>query len=315
MTVTAGTPIELVEGVYATLADRVAGGRQRFGRPLTLTEKILLNHLGDAGRTDRARRHLQRLPARPRRHAGRHRADGAAAVHDRRPAHHGRAVHRALRPPDLGQGGRTHRPGRRRRHQPRGLRLPPLGQRQVRHRLLGTRQRHHPPGRARELRLSRRHDDRHRQPHAERRRPGHGGHRRRRCRRGRRHDRLPVQRPLAEGHRRPADRHAVRVVVTEGRHPRGRPRPDRRGRHRRDHRVPRPGRRQHLGHRQGHHLQHGRRDRRHLQRVPLRPQHGDVPEGDGPRGDRRRGRQGRRPTCGPTTARCTTSWSRSTSTS
>jgi len=47
MTVTAGTPIELVEGVYATLPQRVAAGRERFGRPLTLTETILLNHLGD----------------------------------------------------------------------------------------------------------------------------------------------------------------------------------------------------------------------------------------------------------------------------
>lgn len=47
MTVTAGTPIELVEGVYAKLPGRVAAGRERFGRPLTLTEKILLNHLAD----------------------------------------------------------------------------------------------------------------------------------------------------------------------------------------------------------------------------------------------------------------------------
>ncbi|MFN8023637.1 MAG: aconitate hydratase [Acidimicrobiales bacterium] len=47
MTVTAGTPIELVQGVYATLDERVAAGRERFGRPLTLTEKILLNHLYD----------------------------------------------------------------------------------------------------------------------------------------------------------------------------------------------------------------------------------------------------------------------------
>ena len=47
MTVTAGTPIELVEGAYATLAERAAAGRARFGRPLTLTEKILLNHLGN----------------------------------------------------------------------------------------------------------------------------------------------------------------------------------------------------------------------------------------------------------------------------
>jgi aconitate hydratase len=45
--VTAGTPIELVEGVYAKLPSRVAAGRARFGRPLTLTEKILLNHLGN----------------------------------------------------------------------------------------------------------------------------------------------------------------------------------------------------------------------------------------------------------------------------
>jgi aconitate hydratase len=47
MTVSAGTPIELVEGVYATLDARVATARSRFGRPLTLTEKILVNHLGD----------------------------------------------------------------------------------------------------------------------------------------------------------------------------------------------------------------------------------------------------------------------------
>jgi len=47
MTVTAGTPIELVEGVYAKLPSRVAAGRARFGRPLTVTEKILLNHLGN----------------------------------------------------------------------------------------------------------------------------------------------------------------------------------------------------------------------------------------------------------------------------
>ena len=47
MSVTAGTPIELVQGVYSTLSDRVEAGRKRFGRPLTLTEKILLNHLND----------------------------------------------------------------------------------------------------------------------------------------------------------------------------------------------------------------------------------------------------------------------------
>ena len=33
--------------VYGTLSERVALGRQRLGRPLTLAEKILINHLVD----------------------------------------------------------------------------------------------------------------------------------------------------------------------------------------------------------------------------------------------------------------------------
>jgi len=49
MAVSATTPIELVEAVYAKLGDRVALGRQRLGKPLTLTEKILVNHLRDPG--------------------------------------------------------------------------------------------------------------------------------------------------------------------------------------------------------------------------------------------------------------------------
>ncbi len=48
MAVTAGTPLSLVEQVYERLRDRVAVGRSRLGRPLTLTEKILVNHLRDA---------------------------------------------------------------------------------------------------------------------------------------------------------------------------------------------------------------------------------------------------------------------------
>ncbi len=45
MAVFASTPVELVEGVYATLDERVGRARRRFGRPLTLAEKILVNHL------------------------------------------------------------------------------------------------------------------------------------------------------------------------------------------------------------------------------------------------------------------------------
>ncbi|MEZ5178351.1 MAG: aconitate hydratase [Acidimicrobiales bacterium] len=44
---TATTPIELVEAVYGSLPGRVATGRERLGRPLTLTEKVLVNHLRD----------------------------------------------------------------------------------------------------------------------------------------------------------------------------------------------------------------------------------------------------------------------------
>jgi aconitate hydratase len=47
MPVTAGTPIELVERVYASLPDRVAAARRRLGARLTLAEKILVNHLAD----------------------------------------------------------------------------------------------------------------------------------------------------------------------------------------------------------------------------------------------------------------------------
>ncbi|MDE2718278.1 MAG: aconitate hydratase, partial [Chloroflexota bacterium] len=45
MAVFASTPVELIEGVYATLDERVGRARAGFGRPLTLAEKILVNHL------------------------------------------------------------------------------------------------------------------------------------------------------------------------------------------------------------------------------------------------------------------------------
>ncbi|WP_420609913.1 aconitate hydratase [Candidatus Poriferisodalis sp.] len=45
MAVHASTPIELIEGVYAGLGDAVAFGRERLGRALTLSEKILIAHL------------------------------------------------------------------------------------------------------------------------------------------------------------------------------------------------------------------------------------------------------------------------------
>ncbi len=50
MAVTASTPTEVVDAVYAGLPERVAIARRRLGRPLTLTEKILFAHLQDPGR-------------------------------------------------------------------------------------------------------------------------------------------------------------------------------------------------------------------------------------------------------------------------
>ena len=114
---------------------------------------------------------LRPVPPRPRGHAGRHRPDGAPPVHDRRPPPGAGPHHHPLRPPDPG-------PHRRRRSTSAaaeeanhevydflrtasarygiGFWKPGLG--------------HHPPGRPRALRLPRRDDDRHRQPHAQRRR-------------------------------------------------------------------------------------------------------------------------------------------------
>jgi len=47
MAVFAETPIELVNKVYGSLDERVAWGREKLGRALTLSEKILINHLDD----------------------------------------------------------------------------------------------------------------------------------------------------------------------------------------------------------------------------------------------------------------------------
>lgn len=47
MPVSASTPIELVDAVYANLPGNVQIARDRLQRPLTLTEKILVNHLSD----------------------------------------------------------------------------------------------------------------------------------------------------------------------------------------------------------------------------------------------------------------------------
>ncbi|HZU74846.1 MAG TPA: aconitate hydratase [Acidimicrobiales bacterium] len=65
-TVTATTPTELAAEVYGRLEERVALGRRRLGRPLTLAEKILFNHLADPGaqELDRGRSYAELYPDR-----------------------------------------------------------------------------------------------------------------------------------------------------------------------------------------------------------------------------------------------------------
>src|SRR5438067_10777505 len=48
MAVTASTPLDLVDRVYAQLPGQVAIARSRLGRGVSLAEKILFNHLADA---------------------------------------------------------------------------------------------------------------------------------------------------------------------------------------------------------------------------------------------------------------------------
>ena len=45
MTVFTKTPIELIEGVYSTLDERLSNARTKLGRQLTYAEKVLINHL------------------------------------------------------------------------------------------------------------------------------------------------------------------------------------------------------------------------------------------------------------------------------
>jgi len=48
MTVYTNTPIDLIEGVYGTLQERLDNGRKKLNRPLTYAEKILINHLDNS---------------------------------------------------------------------------------------------------------------------------------------------------------------------------------------------------------------------------------------------------------------------------
>ena len=321
-TASASTPIELVQEVYARLPERVAVGRDRLGRGLTLAEKILVEPPARREPGPRAGPQLQRLRPRPRGHAGRHRSDGPAAVHDRRPRTQvavpstvhcdhliqakagadidlkfaldtNSEVYEFLRTVSEKYGIGFWKPGSGIIHQvvlenyafPGGM-------------MIGTDSHTPNAGGLGMVAI------------------GVGGA-----------DAVDVMTGFPFNVRWPKliGVHLTgtpqRLVEPEGHHPQGRRDPHREGRHRRHHRVLRPRRRLHHRHGQGHRLQHGRGDRSHDLALRLRRQHGRVPACHRARRRSPTPPMRSRWTCGPTT----TSWptralpstrsSRSTSTS
>ena len=71
-----------IKRLYESMRAKHAQARRRFGRALTLAEKILVSHAHDWGRPGVGAGPGAASPAgRPGGHAGRHRADGAPPVH------------------------------------------------------------------------------------------------------------------------------------------------------------------------------------------------------------------------------------------
>ena len=206
------TPLELVEAAYARYPRALADARRRLGRPLTFAEKVLFAHADDPA-TVGLDRGVDYADYRPDRVAMQDATAQMALLQFMTAGLPTVQVpsDRALRPPHPGPGRRRHRPQDRARRELGGVRVPAHRLGEVRHRLLEAGLRDHPPGRARAVRVPGRDDDRHRQPHAQRRRPRHGRDRRRRRRRGRRHGRLAVQHAGAEGHRRAPARASSRA--------------------------------------------------------------------------------------------------------
>jgi aconitate hydratase len=92
-----------IKRLYESMPARLDRARKRFGRALTLAEKILVSHADNFGHPGVEPRQGAAAPARgPRGAAGRHRADGAAPVHAGGKKAGGGAEHGALRSPHPG---------------------------------------------------------------------------------------------------------------------------------------------------------------------------------------------------------------------
>ena len=144
--------------LYATMAQNLSVIRRRTDKPLTLADKVLLGHLDDP-ETQEIEPGRSQLSLRPDRVVFQDvlGQSGMLQFMQTRREQGGGAHHDPLRPSDPGAHRRRGGPARVARRKPRGVRLPALCRCQVRLRLLGTGRRHHPPGGAGELRVSRAH--------------------------------------------------------------------------------------------------------------------------------------------------------------
>ena len=174
------------------------------GKPLTLAEKILYGHLDDDGVVPE--RGVTYLKLRPDRVAMQDATAQMAALQFISSGLPKTAVPTTIHCDHLiaADSGDIEDLGAGEAREQGGVRLPCVVRQEVRDGLLAAGRRHHPPDRARELRLPGRPHDRHRLAHAQRRRPRHGRHRRRRRRRRRRDGGHPVGAQGADGDRRPA---------------------------------------------------------------------------------------------------------------
>jgi hypothetical protein len=128
--------------------------RKRLNRPLTLAEKVLFGHLDDPAKQELAPGKAI-LQLRVDRVAMQDATAQMAILQFAQAQIPRTAVPTTVHCDHLIQAVRRRPEGHRDRpeREQGGLRLPRVGLEEVRHRLLEARRRHHPPGRARELRL------------------------------------------------------------------------------------------------------------------------------------------------------------------
>ena len=124
MTVSAGTPTDLVAKAYQRTKSNVDAMKAKGGGPLTLAEKVLIGHLDDAEAAfDRGVTYNDLRPDR----VAMQDATAQMALLQFMTAQRRRAFDRALRPPDPSERRRESRPPSRRVRQPRGVRLLGIG--------------------------------------------------------------------------------------------------------------------------------------------------------------------------------------------